>query len=402
MGNWFSRSEEDGDESSGRPPTAGPSAADLLKYEAACLADPQLRSFDSALQERTSRAINSIAVGLDVRSLSLESLTQVTESLMEMNQEVVKLILQSKKDIWKNKNLSDLVDDYFDISLRTLDFCTSLDACLKRAARVESIIKVALHKFHEEQHCLQGVRENSSSEKRCYPKTLEELNNFKAVGDPFSEDFFKVFNSVCSGQIAMLERLKSRKKKLDRKLASMKTYRRISNIIFITAFASVLVCSVVAAALTAPPVLTALAAAAAVPMGSIGTWLASIWSKYEKDLSGQIEIITSMQIGTRIAIKDLDNIRAQIERFQIRIKALSESADFAAEGAEDKVVAGIGEIEKEAESFFETIHELSKHANKCSQQTRMARSLILGKIINGGGSSNGDGGGSSVLAMCSS
>ena len=44
---------------------------DLSSYEAACQADPQLRSLDATLKECTSRAINSIAVGLDFRALSL-------------------------------------------------------------------------------------------------------------------------------------------------------------------------------------------------------------------------------------------------------------------------------------------------------------------------------------------
>ncbi|EPS73740.1 hypothetical protein M569_01016, partial [Genlisea aurea] len=234
-----------------RPPETAPSAEDLSRYESACLADPRLRSFDSGLRERAGRAIDSIAVGSggdDVRCLPLESLSQVTECLMEMNQEVVKIILQSRRGIWKNKELSDLVDDYFDTSLRTLDFCTALESCLRRAAHIESIINVALHKFREESSGENGGK---------YAGTLAELKKFRTAGDPFAGDFFKVFNSVSSGQISMLERLNSRKRKLDKKLANLKTYRRISSVIFITAFAAVLVCSVVAAALTAPPALTA-------------------------------------------------------------------------------------------------------------------------------------------------
>lgn len=293
-----------------------------------------------------------------------------------MNQEVVKIILQNKRDIWKNKELSDLVDDYFENSLLTLDFCTSLDACLKRAGHIESIINVALRKFQEEHY---AVSEEGSV--KNYTRTLEELRNFRTAGDPFTLEFFKVFNSVYARQLLMLERLQAKKRKLDRKLRKLKAWRKVSNVIFVVAFTSVLICSVVAAAVTAPPVVTALAAAAAVPLGSMGRWLNSIWKKCERDLMGQREIISSMQIGSYIVIKDLDSIRVLVDKFQIEIEALLANADFAMRG-EEAVVIAVEEIRKKVDSFIKTIHDLSEHANKCTQETRMARTLILRRIIN--------------------
>ncbi|KAL3833425.1 hypothetical protein ACJIZ3_008161 [Penstemon smallii] len=359
---------------------------DLTSYEAACRADPDLRSFDTNLQLRTSRAINSIAVGLEVRALSLDSLRDVTETLLEMNQEVVKIILQNKKDIWKNQELSDLVDDYFENSLLTLDFCTSLDSCLKRAGHIESIVNVALHKFHDEHYNSVNPEQGHF---RDYTKTLEELRNFKAAGDPFTQEYFKVFNSIYSKQISMLERLQAKKTKLDKKLMRLKAWRKVSNVIFVVAFASVLICSVVAAAVTAPPVVTALAAAAAIPLGSMGKWLNSMWKKCENDLMGQREIITSMQIGSYIVIKDLDNIRVLVDRFQIEIEALLGNAEFGMRGDEAVVIA-VEEIKKKVDGFVKTIHDLREHANKCTQETRMARTLILRRIINHPTGSNHD------------
>ncbi|KAK4426308.1 hypothetical protein Salat_1399300 [Sesamum alatum] len=365
--------------------TVNPSDADLRSYEDACRADPDLQTFDSTLQLRTSRAINSIAVGLEVRSLSLDSLREVTECLLEMNQEVVKIILQNKKDIWKNQELSDLVDDYFENSLLTLDFCTALDACLKRAGHIESIINVALRKFDEE-HCT-VAGEGSTS--KNYSRTLEELRNFRLAADPFTKEFFRVFSSVHSKQITMLERLQAKKKKLDKKLGQVKAWRKVSNVIFIFTFASVLICSVVAAAVTAPPVVTALAAAAAVPLGSMGRWLNSLWKKCERDLKGQREIISSMQIGSYVVIKDLDSIRVLVDRFRVELEALLANAEFATR-EEEAVVIAVEEIRKKVDEFIKTIHDLSEHANKCTQETRMARTLILRRIINHPSSSNQD------------
>lgn len=374
-------------DSTSNPPINPSSDADMSSYEAACRSDPDLQAFDSTLQLRTSRAISSIAVGLEVRSLSLDSLREVTENLLAMNQEVVKIILQNKKDIWRNLELSDLVDDYFENSLLTLDFCAALDGCLKRAGHMESIINVALRRFEEEHYSVsvQGSAKN-------YSRTLEELRNFKTATYPFTEEFFKVFSSVYSKQILMLERLQAKKRKLDNKLGKLKAWRKVSNVIFVVTFASVLICSVVAAAVSAPPVVTALAAAAAVPLGSMGRWLNSLWKTCERDLRGQREIISSMQIGTYILIKDLDNIRVLLDRFQIKIEALLANGGVAVVEEEEEavVVMAVEEIRKEVGDFIKTIHDLSEHANKCTQETRMARTLILRRIINHPGSSNQD------------
>lgn len=363
---------------------ATPGEADLSSYEAACQGDTDLRTFDSNLQVRTRQAINSIAVGLEVRSLSLDSLREVTECLLEMNQEVVKIILQNKKDIWKNKELSDLVDDYFENSLQMLDFCIALDSCLKRAGHIESIINVALRVFEEEHNSIPG-----EGGVKSYSRTLEELRNLKGMGGPFTEEFFKMFSTVYNQQILMLEKLQAKRKQLDKKLGRMRTWRRVSNVIFVVAFASVLICSVVAAAITAPPVVTALAAAAAVPLGSMGKWLNTIWKKCEKELRGQREIITSMQIGSYIVIKDLDSIRVLVDQFQIKIEALLGNADFALR-QDGAVVIAVEEIRTKVSDFMKIIQDLSEHADKCTRETKMARALILRRIINHPSSSNQD------------
>ncbi|XP_071939597.1 probable disease resistance protein At5g47260 [Coffea arabica] len=352
--------------------------AALSSYEAACQADPQLQSLDATLQERTSRAINSIAVGLDFRALSLDSLSEVTECLLEMKQEVVNVILQCKKDIWKDQDLYDLVNDYFENKLQSLDFA-ALEACLKRALHTQSIVLLALQKFEEEHENAQAHSQEESV--NPYPKTLQELSNFKATGDRFTQEFFSLFQDVYKQQVLMLERLQAKKRKLDNKLKSMKGWRKVSNVIFIEAFVSVLICSVVAAAVMAPPVVTALAAAAALPLGSMGKWLNSIWSKCERDLKGQREVIFSMQIGNYVVIKDLDSIRVLVDKLQIEIEALLQTADFAMR-EDEAVVIAVTEINKKVNGFMKTIQDLNDHADKCSSYIRRARAVILRRIIN--------------------
>ncbi|RWW36172.1 hypothetical protein BHE74_00058834 [Ensete ventricosum] len=351
--------------------------AELSSYEAACRLDPELQTFDSTLHRRTSRVISSLALGVEVRSLSLDSLREITGCLFEMNHEVVKVILECKRDIWKSPELFDLVEDYFDNSLQTLDFCAALEKCLKKTRDTQLLIHVALQRFAEEE---EEEEEEDDDDKKKYSRTLEELRLFKAAGDPFTEEFFGVFQSVYRQQLLMLEKLQLRKNKLDKKLKSIKAWRTLSSIIFAATFAAVLICSVVAAAVAAPPVAAALAAAASIPLGSMGKWIDSLLNDYQNALKGQKEVLSSMQVGTFIAIKDMDSIRVLIDKLEMEITSLLDDAEFAIKDV-GAVKLGIEEIRKKMEVFMKSVEDLGEQADRCSRDIRRARTVVLQRII---------------------
>lgn len=344
-------------------------ANELSSYESMCKLDADMQLFNTALHDRTNHAISALADGVELRSLSFESLKQITECLLEMNQEVVKVILTCKKDIWKSQELFELVEEYFENSLQTLDFCAALEKCIQRARDSQLLILVALQQFEEEAK-LPG---------NSYERTLQELKAFKAAGDPFTEEFYQIFQSVYKQQILMLEKLQIRKQKLDKKFKHVHTWRKVTGTIFVATFAAVLICSVVAAAIAAPHVAAVLAAAATIPIGSMGKWVDSLWKNYEDVLKGQKELISSMQAGTFVAIKDLDSIRLLIDRLEIEIKALIQTAEFAIEV--EAVNEAIEEIKKRLGVFMKNVEDLGVQADTCSRDVRKARTVVLQRII---------------------
>ncbi|WZZ02752.1 hypothetical protein YC2023_088673 [Brassica napus] len=345
----------------------------LTSYETACSEDPKLESFDSALHERTTRVINKLASGVEIKSLSFDSLREVTQCLLDMNQDVVKVILQDKEDIWNNQDLFGLVNLYFESTAKTMDFCSELEGCLNRAKRSQVIIQFAVKLFEEEE-------EDGNNEDRKYEKTLEELKRFKLAGDPFTKEFFHLFDSVHKHQVMMLDELHKLKRRLDKKLKNIKTWRRVSNMVFVTAFVSVLIFSVVAAAVAAPPVVAAIAGALAVPVGSVGKWCNSLWTKYEKVVKGQKEIVTSVRIGTYISVKEMDNISVLVRRVEVEIESLLKNAEFAV-AEENGVRLAMDEIKKKLDVFTDTIEELREHADKYCRDVTKARTVILQRII---------------------
>ncbi|GFS36235.1 transmembrane protein, putative [Actinidia rufa] len=273
-----------------------------------------------------------VASQVGVQAPSLDSLREVTQCLLEMNQQAAKVTLKSKTDIWNTEGLFELIKEYFENSLLTLDFCAALDKCLKRARDNQLHILIAVQQFERED----GIDGNK------YEKTLDEEN------------------------------------KLDKKYKYYHAWRKISSIIFATTLVTVLICSVVAAAMAAPPVAAALAAAIAVPVGSVGRWIDSLLKSYENAIKGQEEVLSSMQVGTKIAIKDLDNIRVRIDWLEIEIESLLHNAEFAIE--EEAVKIGIEEIKKEVVVFMKRVEDLGKQVDTCSRDVCRARIVVLQRM----------------------
>ncbi|XP_040940461.1 UPF0496 protein At2g18630-like [Gossypium hirsutum] len=329
----------------------------------------------SAETEHTNSGISTLTVGSGVQSISFNRLQEVTSCLLETNQAVVKVILECQRDIWNNSELFSLVEEYFENSKKTLDFCTMLlENCVKRARNDQLIIQLAVKYFDEEVGLEVGVDEKK------FMKTLEELRRFKAADKPFPKEFFVLLDLVRKQQESMLGKLLVRKRKLDKKLKSLKIWRRVSNVLFVATFVSVLIFSVVAAAVSAPPVVTALASALTVPIGSVGKWCTSLWKRYEKEVKEQMGLTTTMELFARITIYDMDDIRLLVINFEIKIEPLLKAVDFAL-GEEHALKLAIDEIKKKLGEFMEIFEKLGQQADKCSRDIRMARAVILHRMM---------------------
>lgn len=343
--------------------------AELSSFEIDNRVDPELRSFEAA---RTDHVIRTLSGGgVEVHIPSLDSLKGVAECLLEMNQDIVKVVLDSKKDIWRNQELSELVGDYFENSLhQTLNFCTALDDCLKSARDSRLLINKALRQF-------QGEQEIGTSN---YARTLEELKSFKAAGDPFTEGLLLTFQTVYRKQTDMLDKLRLKSEKLDKELKCVHAWRKVSCMMFATAIAAVVICSVVAAAMAERPVAAVLSAVASIPVGSLGKWIDSQWKKYEDAMKGQREVITSMFVGTYVAVKDLDMIRVLVDRLEIDIESLLGNAEFGME-EEGALRVAMEDIKKKVEVFTKNMNDLGSQADNCSRDIGRARIMVLQRII---------------------
>ncbi|KAD3067619.1 hypothetical protein E3N88_35499 [Mikania micrantha] len=160
--------------------------------------DVKVQGFDQTLQVRADNVISNLDPVVKERATSFAK--------GMINQNVEKLALYSVA------KLVNLVKDYQDINNQALGLSNSLRTCLKR-------LKETHHSILE---CVRHVH---------YEKTLVHLKSLKAAGDPFTQDFFKIFNFVYRRQIAFLEKLQRKKVKLCKKLDQTWFTKRVNSVL---------------------------------------------------------------------------------------------------------------------------------------------------------------------------
>lgn len=340
-------------------------AKDFSSYEDACKKDPRLVSFGAKVLERTKIVGNSLVTGnSDIRSLDL--FKDVLHLLFDLTRDVVTFILESKEDIWNKPELLSLVEEYFDGSIKYMDFCSELQRCVLRARTSQKHIQAAVTHF----------------EKEKYVETLEELQKFVAAGSPFTSEFFDLFQSVREQQQSLLEKIRSRKRKLDKKFKKVTIWRAVTYVLFVSLFVFVMISNVVAVAVSAaPPVVTALVTALDVPVKGMKSCY-DFWNRYQKALKEEREFVEKIDRATFTRITAMKNVKALADRLIVEIEPLLKKAAGLASREEDFVKLKMDEIKKEMALFMDTCEQLYVQAHNCHSHIIQERNQILEKINN--------------------
>ncbi|XP_011025710.1 PREDICTED: UPF0496 protein At2g18630-like isoform X2 [Populus euphratica] len=294
-------------------------AKDFISYEDASKKDPRLRSFDAKVLEGTKIVGNS---------------------LVTCNS-----------------------DEYFDGSNKYMDFCTELQRCVLRARDSQKHIQAAVTHF----------------EKDIYAKTLEELQKFVEAGNPFTPEFFDLFQSVREQQQSLLEKIRSHKRKLDKKLKKVTIWRAVTYVLFVSLSVFMMISNVVAVAFSASPVVTALVTALGGAVKGMES-CCDFWNLYQKALKVEREFVEKIDRATFTRITAMTNVKALAERLTVEIEPLLKKAAGLANREEDFVKLKMDEIKKEMALFKDTCEQLYVQAHKYHSHIIQGRNQILEKI----------------------
>ncbi|KAK4741721.1 hypothetical protein SAY87_025309 [Trapa incisa] len=98
-------------------------------------------------------------------------------------------------------------------------------------------------------------------------------------------------------------------------------------------------------------------------------------------LKGQRGLVSSMQVGTYVVIKDMDNNLQLVNTLESEIRAMVEAArvPWGADDVEMKL--SIVKIKKRLALSKEMVEELGKATGKCCREIRKARMVVVQGVI---------------------
>ncbi|PRQ23566.1 hypothetical protein RchiOBHm_Chr6g0262781 [Rosa chinensis] len=335
----------------------------MRSYQADCKDDKELQDFDAELSSGAEEV---------VRSTGLDRFKQCLKYLTHSNEKIVRVILSCKKQIVEaegvgarmvmtaNEQLLDqfLIKEYFNNSLQTLQLC-----------------RLELQDF------INSARELNESQKMYHRSAEAVVAKVKSLRDQHRD---------------MLDKLKDRIVKFDRKLELTRTLKKVVNVVFMGMLFGLFVCTIMAAAMAAPPVASALTShpciTGVVAGGAVGYafsavlkegqhWLLTFIQGYKSTLEAHTGVIKSMEAGTRDAIKELDDIMCHVNKVIAKgndpvLSNLSSAND---EGRVDVVDQEVTSILEKLAEFGKEIEELDEKREQCLRVIETARDKVLGE-----------------------
>ncbi|KAL8237238.1 hypothetical protein R6Q59_018319 [Mikania micrantha] len=271
--------------------------------------DVKVQGFDQTLQARAdnvisnldSDVISNLDSGLEDRAMSF---------FAEMYRNEKLALYKSKTSVVNNLKLANLVKDYQDINNQALGLSNSLRTCLKRLQETH----------HSILECVRHVH---------YEKTLVHLKSLKAAGDPFTQDFFKIFNFVYRRKIAFLEKLQRKKVKLCKKLDQTWFTKRVN----------------------------------------------SVLKAYKnKETEGHKEAIVFMQVVSYRGIRDMGKIQFLVNKLQMDVENFMRNAEFATK-MKDAVKYVTDNMTEKLNSFLKNADALEDMSNVYTVDVQKAKTV---------------------------
>ncbi|EOA24177.1 hypothetical protein CARUB_v10017410mg [Capsella rubella] len=373
----------------------------MSAYKSACEEHPGLKSFDSKLQQRAMKVIDTLTAGAETGT-GTEELSQhtvhveVSKHLLEVHQEVANFILESEDDVWENKSLRYLVKAYFENTIKTLEIFDNIMESVEKAERGQLIIQEAVAQFDKD-----SSEKDFGGKKKRYEKTLKELKKFKAMGNPFDgRDFSAQFKLIQKQQESLLaevaeakKKLEEEAKKLQEEYANAQKGSLISNVVFGAVACLVFVGSValVMTGVGAPLGVAGFVAVPAIAMGWVGVqfYLAKrmeALKRQQEAFTKLQEKLTLLEIGTETNEDSLGTVTEIAHQLEKKITSIMKDVDDAIENEGDEVDIKLDlySIREKVEKVTEKINEVGETVAKHSKLIAEARYHILEKI-NGSG-----------------
>ncbi|XP_050226043.1 UPF0496 protein At1g20180-like [Mercurialis annua] len=294
-----------------------------------------------------------------------------SEVILEPGQETIPAILESSTIFSKLPELKTLMHNYFDLSAEASKVCSHLLKNINQNQSNYEIIRRVIH----------STTEDNSSEKAKF--IISELNSFIVQTNPFSspnKNEFKIINDKYS---SVLRHLKSKRKKVARKIKLITCINRASGVCITTACGLIAISAIIIAAHT----LTALVMGPAIlsfPLKGMKKKLLGLKimrSGILRKLGQQLDVAAK---GTYILNRDFDTISRLVDRLHNEIEHNKEMIQFCLQRREDDkfYLQVMKELKKSEIGLRKQVEELEEHVYLCLLTINRARALVVKELTN--------------------
>lgn len=292
-----------------------------------------------------------------------------SEILLEPDQETISSLLESAI-LSKLPDLKSLVLNYFDISAEASIICAHL---LKKIGRIQC-------QYRFIQCALDSIEDYYYSPEKV-PSIFSKLNSFVILNNPLSNPNKTDFNLIHEKYSAVLHHLKSKRKKITRKIKLIKYANKATRICITAACSLIAVTAVVLAAhtltafLMGPVLFSFPAKCFRIKQFSFKF----LRSRFLTKVREQIDVAAK---GTYILNRDFDTIGRLVERLHDEIEHNKAMVKFCLDRKDDKFCLHlVKEIKKSHVGFQKQVEELEEHVYLCLVTINRARALVIKEMM---------------------
>ncbi|OIT01414.1 PREDICTED: UPF0496 protein At1g20180-like [Nicotiana attenuata] len=304
-----------------------------------------------------------------------------SEILLEPGQETITSILESSNIFPGKYNLKSLLSNYFNISAQASKFCSHL---LKSINQVQSD-----YTFVEQ--VLESIDDCSNSTDQHFGYLVLELRSFIIHNNPFSDLKKQDFTRINDEYSSTLQHLKSKRKKVARKIKLIKGVNKASGVCVTAACGLVAVVAMVLAAHTLAAIIMG-PAILSLPLNPIKkkfTNLRFLKCGFLRKIGAQLDVAAK---GTYILNRDFDTMSRLVDRLHDEIEHNKAMIQLCLDRKEDSIsLQVLKELKKSNVGFRKQVEELEEHVYLCLLTINRARALVIKEIaISCGSKINGD------------
>ncbi|XP_031488835.2 UPF0496 protein At4g34320-like [Nymphaea colorata] len=281
----------------------------------------------------------------DGSSVSFHSLSEATVCFLRANQDASREIAMLTEATFKNDQLCGIVMDYLDLSYKTLSFLYDMQGCLKA--------------FGD----------------RSFPQTKV------SVDGRLIDDVLLSLDKVMAAHGLMLRKLGQFRLSKSKRIQTLLRRRKLIHCVFLTVFVGAVVCSSIAAAVHAPPLLAALPAAVvtAATFGPLTSWVQNFWKEEECDIKARLQTANVLNVSSSVLIRELQAIGFSVRALTDHKTRLACHRGFISRNKGNGILPDSLMVERSG-NLVQKIEELDKQLSECCQGIETARKQMLDRL----------------------